>query len=434
MPSHANIPPPIPAPQRAPKPYQHVDFNACIKRVRKIYDKYSSGSGGKEYANASHTIREIEAIIHKIRDQVPHVSFAGKQDAMNAIVDIAVEMLESTRSTLAHEIRKSYYWHTLGDAIERIIDRLSPEEIAILQEDGTLANELCQLKESADDDLCLDGAIDKLSGASDEEDEEDDGDDEGDEHHSAQEDDAVGPSNPPMVLQSASAIEQTAMPPQQYANMPLPAPVQQHTVMPTQTIDFTSYPDEVRRVYDKYSSGSSTKELDNKYDAISEIEGIVKTIMKLASGANSAGKQDAMSAIVEIGLKLLEEGSTLSYEIRHCYDWDTISYAVEGILDSLSREEISVLQTHGQSLEESMEQLDERAKSYVLGLGLDWAIRILGGWNGRGPDEEDDEEDGAQGDEAAGRSQTQVASHGVRAVEQAGAATPCVEVDLSASR
>ena len=63
----------------------------------------------------------------------------------------------------------------------RIIDRLSRDELYILQEDGNLVNELEQCKWTAEDhalDMCLDGAIEKLlNGLSDEEYEEDSEDD-----------------------------------------------------------------------------------------------------------------------------------------------------------------------------------------------------------------------------------------------------------------
>lgn len=149
--------------------------------MRNIYDEYSSNSGGAEYKNAGSAIKEIEAIVTTIKGQIPYLSFARKQDALDAIVDISLMMLESTRSTLAHEIQKSYYFPALGDAIERIIDRLSRDEISILQRDGNLVNELEQCKWTAEDhalDMCLDGAIEKLlNGLSDEEYEEDSEDD-----------------------------------------------------------------------------------------------------------------------------------------------------------------------------------------------------------------------------------------------------------------
>jgi hypothetical protein len=142
----ANMLPPVRAPQPAPKPYQNVDFDSYTQRISKIYNKYSSSSGSKKYDNSFHATADIAAIIKTIEDKVPHVSFSGKQDAMSAIVDIALEMLESDASTLASKIRKSYYWHSIGGTLNRIIDGLSPEEISALQEDGTIAKDLEQLK------------------------------------------------------------------------------------------------------------------------------------------------------------------------------------------------------------------------------------------------------------------------------------------------
>lgn len=171
------MPPSIQPQERSTAPSKIINFDNYITKVRKIYDKYSSSSGGMEYKKSGSAIKEIEAIIDTIKGQVPHVSFARKQDALNAIVDISLEMLESTRSTLAHEIRKSYYFPRLGDTIERIIDGLSRQEIAILQGDGALFNELYSCNETAEEyalDMCLDGAIEKLTnGLSDEEDRED---------------------------------------------------------------------------------------------------------------------------------------------------------------------------------------------------------------------------------------------------------------------
>lgn len=111
----ATMPPSIQPQERSTAPSKIINFDNYITKVRKIYDKYSSSSGGMEYKKSGSAIKEIEAIIDTIKGQVPHVSFARKQDALNAIVDISLEMLESTRSTLAHEIRKSYYFPRLGD-------------------------------------------------------------------------------------------------------------------------------------------------------------------------------------------------------------------------------------------------------------------------------------------------------------------------------
>ena len=151
-------------------PTQTIDFDVYIGKVRGIYNKYSSSSS-KEYDNSFDATAEIETIVTKIKTQAKNVSFAGKQDAINAIAEIASEMLEEGGSTLSSEIRKGYYWGSAGDAIEEIIHTLTPEEISILQEDGDLAKELQQLSESAAEyalDIELGDAIEKISGESDE--------------------------------------------------------------------------------------------------------------------------------------------------------------------------------------------------------------------------------------------------------------------------
>lgn len=89
----------------------------------KIYSKYSSGASSKEYENAPQAQSEIEKTIKAIRTLALRLSFAGKQAAMIAIVDIAFKMLDEG-STLSHEIRKNFRWMDIGDAIEKILDQL----------------------------------------------------------------------------------------------------------------------------------------------------------------------------------------------------------------------------------------------------------------------------------------------------------------------
>lgn len=202
MPVNANtapMPPPAPAQQSTAIPLQTIDFNTYVDKVHNVYNKYSSSSSSEEYNNSFDATSEIEAIVKTIRAQAFKVSFAGKQDAINAIAEIALEILDDGGSTLSSEIRKGFYWESAGDAIERIIDGLSREEILVLRRDGDLVRELDGLKESAAGfglDVGLDGAMMKITGsASDgEEEEEEEG----------------GPSQPPTVSKSASAFGQTA--------------------------------------------------------------------------------------------------------------------------------------------------------------------------------------------------------------------------------
>ena len=129
--------------------------------MRRVYNKYSGGSSRQEYDKASDAIDEIEAIVKTIRAQFNKVSFAGKQDAISAIADIAWVMLEEGGSELASEIQKSFYWGSIGDAVEGIVDSLSPEEIAILQEDGELMKQLLELSQGAAAEHAIDIGLDK---------------------------------------------------------------------------------------------------------------------------------------------------------------------------------------------------------------------------------------------------------------------------------
>ena len=207
----AVIPLPVPAQQPATMPPQTINFNAYVDKARRVYDKYSSSSSSEEYENSFDATSELQAIVKTIRAQAYKVSFAGKQDAINAIAEIALEMLDEGGSTLSSEIRKGFYWDSAGDAIERIIDSHSPKEISILQQDGDLVKELDGLKESAAEyalDVGLDGAIEKLTGSVSDGEEEEDKEDDGGRGHIA-----AGPSQPPAVLQGAAAFGQTVAAP-----------------------------------------------------------------------------------------------------------------------------------------------------------------------------------------------------------------------------
>jgi hypothetical protein len=164
----------VPAQQRTNMPTQTIDINSYVNKVRGIYNKYSSSSSSKEYDNSFDATSEIEAIVEKIKIQANNVSFAGKQDAITAILEIGLEMIQEDGSTLASEIRKSYSWYGLGNAIDHIVDTLAAEEISVLQEDGALAKDLNELRESAAEyaiDAELDDPYNKLTGESDGEDE-----------------------------------------------------------------------------------------------------------------------------------------------------------------------------------------------------------------------------------------------------------------------
>lgn len=153
----------------APAPTQTIDIEAYTNKVRGIYNKYSSSSSSKEYDNSFDATSEIEAVVGKIKKQVNNLSFAGKQDAITAILEIGLEMLLQDGSTLASEIRKSYSWYGVGNAIDHIVDTLTPDELHELQTDGQMANDVDQLRQAAAEyaiDVELDDPFNKLDGRS----------------------------------------------------------------------------------------------------------------------------------------------------------------------------------------------------------------------------------------------------------------------------
>jgi hypothetical protein len=107
--------------------------------------------------------------VEKIKKQANNLSFAGKQDAITAILEIGLEMIQEDGSTLASGIRMSYSWYGVGNAIDHIVDTLTPDELHVLQENGGLARDLDQVRQSTAEygrDAGLDDPFTKLDGAS----------------------------------------------------------------------------------------------------------------------------------------------------------------------------------------------------------------------------------------------------------------------------
>lgn len=143
------------------------DYSQFISRVHRTYSKYSSSSGSKDYDNSFDASSEVEDIITSINAQIkPDVSFAAKQDAVSTIMEIAGEVLEGDSSTLGSEMRKNFCWQPVGAAVSHILSTLSEEELAALQADGEMLDDLVRLREQAEDyalDLDLDNAVDELA-------------------------------------------------------------------------------------------------------------------------------------------------------------------------------------------------------------------------------------------------------------------------------
>lgn len=65
--TNATMPPSIQSQARLTAPSNNINFDSYTTKVRKIYDKYSSSSGGTEYKNAGSAIKEIEAMVTTIK-------------------------------------------------------------------------------------------------------------------------------------------------------------------------------------------------------------------------------------------------------------------------------------------------------------------------------------------------------------------------------
>jgi hypothetical protein len=129
-------------------PTQTIDVSAYVNIMRGIHNKYSSIFSSKEYDNSFDATSEVEAVVEKIKKQANNTSFASRQDAIIAILEIGLEMIQEDGSTFALENRKSYSWYGVGNAIDHIVDTLTLDELHVLQEDRGLAKDLDQVRQS----------------------------------------------------------------------------------------------------------------------------------------------------------------------------------------------------------------------------------------------------------------------------------------------
>lgn len=156
------------AQRSAPAPAQHIDFRQYVNKVDKVYDRYSSSSCSKEYDNAFDAVDDINKIVKTIVKLARKVSFAGRQDAISAIIDIASEVVGSKGSELASQIRKNSGMIDFHGAIIKVVDYSSAEESGILENHEELGQELRQLVEIANQyglDLSLEEPLERIGGS-----------------------------------------------------------------------------------------------------------------------------------------------------------------------------------------------------------------------------------------------------------------------------
>ena len=143
------------------------DPNDALNQLQDVYSHYSDSRGSKEYDNSFQASEEIGEIIEEVRDSVtPDASFGAKVKAISVILQISNEVIEEEGSTLASEIRKQFYNLPVGSAVTHIFDTLSPEELAALQADGALADELIAARQIAEDyalEVGLDDVIERVA-------------------------------------------------------------------------------------------------------------------------------------------------------------------------------------------------------------------------------------------------------------------------------
>ena len=143
------------------------DPNDALNQLQDVYSHYSDSRGSKEYDNSFQASEEIGEIIEEVRDSVtPDASFGAKVIAISVILQISNEVIEEEGSTLASEIRKQFYNLPVGSAVTHIFDTLSPEELAALQADGALADELIAARQIAEDyalEVGLDDVIERVA-------------------------------------------------------------------------------------------------------------------------------------------------------------------------------------------------------------------------------------------------------------------------------
>jgi hypothetical protein len=143
------------------------DPNDALNQLQDVYSHYSDSRGSKEYDNSFQASEEIGEIIEEVRDSVtPDASFGAKVKAIRVILQISNEVIEEGGSTLASEIRKQFYNLPVGSAVTHIFNMLSPEELAALQADGALADELIAARQVAEDyalEVGLDDVIERVA-------------------------------------------------------------------------------------------------------------------------------------------------------------------------------------------------------------------------------------------------------------------------------
>lgn len=141
------------------------DFNTFVEKVRKVFEKYSSYHDRIEYDNSIKVNTEIERILESIQlEAVQDIPFEAREQALQAAIEIAM-IIDGERSILGKLMREDLPQLPFKSTISRILDTLTPEELAALQADGEIAKSLREIRSRWEDhalDLEIDDSIDRL--------------------------------------------------------------------------------------------------------------------------------------------------------------------------------------------------------------------------------------------------------------------------------
>lgn len=134
---------------------------------------------------------------------------------------------------------------------------------------------------------------------------------------------------------------------------------------------------------EKYRSGSGSKEYDKAFDAVEELEEIIRTIEDEASGNTSYGsKKNALHTLRKIGDSIVSAPpSTLGSEVRKHFQRDSdLTSAMAAILECMTAEELERVAKSaddGARFVDKVKELEVSADGYGMNMDLEVVLDLL---------------------------------------------------------
>jgi hypothetical protein len=137
-------------------------------------------------------------------------------------------------------------------------------------------------------------------------------------------------------------------------------------------MDFGPYLNRVRKIYNRYSSSSCSREYENSFGARADIEKVIEDVKGQVSGDTAFDtKQNAVYVLLDIVEEILEgDGSTLGSEARKMFDYWVVGKAVDHILAAMHPDELHTLKMGG-NMFRALSETKAHADRYCLILYLD---------------------------------------------------------------